>query len=273
MKLGLSVSVLSLIFFTSAVHALSFSPDTIFLTATNKADCEIQGGTYTEWHEETYCTKAPVALHFSDVPREHAHAEAIAFVKEHGIVSGYDDGTFRPEQTINRVELLKILVESEHREEPVCSLDFKYLDTMPEAWYQRYVQVASCLEIVDGYPDGSFLPAAPVLLTEASKMISKAFGYTNDSTSLVWYDNYVRNLSVRGALPTTIETIDAELNRGQVAEMIYRLKTGRTGLASHTLSSLKAGSIESFDATEAFDVDVEIDRLFNELDLDSLLGN
>jgi len=253
-------------------QALSFSPDTIFLVAENKGACEAQGGDFTEWYSETYCTKAPINIAFSDVPREHPHSEAIAYVEAEGIVSGYEDGTFRPEETINRVELVKILVESEYREEPACSIDYQYTDTMKEAWYQRYIQVASCLEIVSGYPDGSFNPAAPVFVTEASKMISNTFGFENKATSLTWYDNYVRNLSLRGALPTSIEMIGSELTRGQMAEMIYRLKTGKTTLASHSLSSLEAGVSPVVNLDELFDVDAEINELFETLNLEGLLG-
>lgn len=272
MELRLTLLGLTLLLTPSVSKALSFAPDTIFLVAENKGDCESQSGSFTEWNHETYCTKAPVNIAFSDVPREHPHAEAIAYVKTEGIVSGYDDGTFRPDETINRAELIKILVESEHRQEPACNIDYHYIDTMKEAWYQRYIQVASCLDIVSGYPDGSFKPEAPVFVTEASKMISNAFGFENKAASLAWYDNYVRNLSLRGALPTTIESIDSALKRGQMAEIIYRLKTGKTTLASHSLSSLEAAVSPAVNPDNSLDVEAEMNGLFQTLNLEGLLG-
>lgn len=272
MKRFLALWLWSLISVPLVSYALSFSPDTIFLVADNKADCEAQGGNFTEWYEEVYCTKMPVNITFGDVPREHPHSEAIAYVEAKGIVSGYEDGTFRPEETINRVELTKILIESEYRETPACDLDFQYTDTQPEAWYQRYIQVASCLELVEGYPDGSFKPDQPVFITEASKMISGAFGFEASGAEAVWYEPYVRTLSLRGALPTSIETISSELTRGQMAEIIYRLESGKTGLASHTLSSLKAGVAVSAPTSDFLDVEEELDNLFNELDLENLLA-
>jgi hypothetical protein len=271
MKFKLSWLLLSILSVPGLVQALSFHPDTIFLVADNASDCEAQGGSFTEWYEEIYCTKAPVNIAFSDVSREHPHSEAIAYVESEGIVSGYEDGTFKPEKTINRVELLKILVESEYRQEPACALDYQYTDTYKESWYQRYVQVASCLEIVEGYPDGSFKPAAPVYITEASKMISNTFGFVNNVVSVTWYDNYVRNLSLRNALPTTIETINSELTRGQMAEIIFRLKTGRFGLASHSLMSLEAGIVPETMQENLYDVDADLNELFEDLNLESFL--
>ncbi|MEK7563157.1 MAG: S-layer homology domain-containing protein, partial [Patescibacteria group bacterium] len=46
---------------------------------------------------------------FSDVSSTHPNAEAIAYVKAEGIVSGYPDGTYRPNQTINRAEFVKFV--------------------------------------------------------------------------------------------------------------------------------------------------------------------
>lgn len=46
---------------------------------------------------------------FSDVPFNHLNAETIDYVQANGIVSGYPDGTFRPDQTINRAEFVKII--------------------------------------------------------------------------------------------------------------------------------------------------------------------
>lgn len=49
---------------------------------------------------------------FADVPDGHAHAAAIEYLQAHGIVSGYADGSFRPEATLNRAEFVKIALEA-----------------------------------------------------------------------------------------------------------------------------------------------------------------
>ena len=58
------------------------------------------------------------------------------------------------------------------------------------------------------------------------------------ATDGVWYYPYLDNLGARGVIPQTIKSVDANLTRGQMAEMIYRLKEGITYKDSHDRASL-----------------------------------
>jgi hypothetical protein len=42
----------------------------------------------------------------------HIYEEGINYTQENGIVQGYNDGTFKPDNTINRAEFTKIIVEA-----------------------------------------------------------------------------------------------------------------------------------------------------------------
>lgn len=252
--------------FPVVAFALDFLPNTIFLMVNTPIDCANQGGTFVNWENQIYCFKSDEEVIFSDVHQTHPHAEAIAYVHKKGIVKGYDDGTFRPNDTINRVELLKILVESEFRQIPECQRNFYYTDTIKEAWYQRYVQIGSCLGIVQGYPDSTFQPDQNVTLPEASKMISESFQFNNEVPGEVWYEGPINNLAYRGALPTTISNLTSALTRGQIAEIIYRLKSGKTKLATHSLRSLKAARSHSLDPQTETNIDTDIEALFKELE-------
>lgn len=218
---------------------------------------------------------------FSDVSTSHPHSAAIGYVKAQGMVKGYEDGTFRPDATINRVELLKILLEAENKADTTCAYT-TYSDEVDGAWYGAYLQAASCLEIIGGYPDGSVKPGNAVVVAEAAKIIANGFGFSS-SASGAWYAPFVDSLASRSALPTNLGGVGNELTRGQMAEMIYRLKTNRTDLASHTLASLEAGVAPSTGGeaaaptAEAEEVDQYIDSLFDDvfedddLDLEGLL--
>lgn len=46
---------------------------------------------------------------FADVPANHPHNEGISWAAEQGYVTGYPDGTFRPEQSLTRGQLATIL--------------------------------------------------------------------------------------------------------------------------------------------------------------------
>lgn len=58
-----------------------------------------------------------VAVAFSDVDDKYPYEKAITYVQNEGIVSGYADGSFRPEQMINRAEFTKIIVNSFYKQE------------------------------------------------------------------------------------------------------------------------------------------------------------
>ena len=66
-----------------------------------------------------------------------------------GIVEGYEDGTYKPGNTVNKVEILKIIIEAfdlEYMiEDPVSGILYPDVDT--GAWYAGYVQVANELGI------------------------------------------------------------------------------------------------------------------------------
>lgn len=51
--------------------------------------------------------KAPTAA-FTDVPANAWYAEAIAYVQEHGIMNGYGNGKFGPEDTLTRAQFAQI---------------------------------------------------------------------------------------------------------------------------------------------------------------------
>lgn len=46
---------------------------------------------------------------FPDVPDDHTHASGIHWAAEHGLVEGFDDGTFRPGRAVTRAQLATIL--------------------------------------------------------------------------------------------------------------------------------------------------------------------
>ena len=50
---------------------------------------------------------------FNDVPSSHPNYEAINYVQAKKIVEGYGDGTFKPDTTINRAELTKIIIATQ----------------------------------------------------------------------------------------------------------------------------------------------------------------
>jgi len=164
---------------------------------------------------------------FSDVPTDHPHAAAIKYVYDNDIVEGYDDGTYRPNNHINRVEFLKILLE--YRGQTVNRCRFAadlYTDTDAGAWYMNYVYIATCDGVIEGYPDGSMRPADPINFAEVAKIITK------DSLSSAmheygdeWHEKYIAWLDMWGAIPRADIMPEDLLTRGEMAENVYQMSS------------------------------------------------
>lgn len=87
-----------------------------------------------------------------------------------GYVGGPFNGTFQPDRSVSRAELLKTIMEVQHVT-PDTSLTTNYKDVDRNDWYAGYVAKAHQLGIIKGYNDGTFRPNAEVNRAEALKMI------------------------------------------------------------------------------------------------------
>ncbi len=181
---------------------------------------------------------------FADVDSRHQNADAISYVKDQGIVSGYPDGTYRPEQAINRAEFTKIIVNAQFSPTEIsgCVLGHggpaSFLwDISTSDWYAQYVCVAFNHGIIRGYPDGSFRPDQTINLAEAAKILSVSLVGIEGATD-PWYRVYLQALAERQAIPTSFHSYNQLVSRGEMAEMIYRLRTNNRDKSSQTYESL-----------------------------------
>lgn len=169
---------------------------------------------------------------FRDVRGCHSSYPAIKYVKEQGIVQGHPDGTFRPDVPINRAEFTKILMSVLDDDGRMCKMA-AFPDAPMAEWYGPAVHKARCHGVIDGYSDGTFRPANLINYAEAAKIAANAYGLEVDGPNEWderWYAPYSYALLEHHAVPPTVEAYDAALTRGEMAEMIYRLETGKTSM-------------------------------------------
>lgn len=165
-----------------------------------------------------------------DLDKNVSYRESIEFYYNRGFISGYSDNTFRPESTINRAELLKLLFTIN---EQTVSGNNCFPDVNNQ-WYAEYVCFAVKEGIVDGYSDGLFHPEKNISFVEASKIIARALGYMPEANSeSIWYKPYVKYLEANEAIPTSIRSFSQLASRAEVVEMIFRMKTGYGSVSSN----------------------------------------
>lgn len=183
---------------------------------------------------------------FSDMSSGSPFLDAVDYVQSEGIVSGYADGTYKPDNQINRAEFVKIIIAAIFTEDQIsaCTPNKTFPDVTPSDWFYEYVCEASNNGILDGYSDGTFKPANNINFAEASKIIVNAFGYETSQKD-IWYESFVEKLEEFNVIPTTIRSVSKNISRGEMAEMIYRLKEDITDKSSMSFFSADAEAIQS----------------------------
>lgn len=153
----------------------------------------------------------------------HKYEDAIWYVYNNGIVQGYPDGSYQPDRTINRAELLKIIVESSYTDEfNAYEGQGCFTDVSASEWYAKYICFAKDEGLVEGYPDGSFKPAQEINFVEALKIAMIGFGYEYTEGD-PWYEPTVVEASNNNFIPIDVYSFSQAFKRGQMAELITRM--------------------------------------------------
>ncbi len=127
----------------------SFEPDGLLTRGTlAEALYRLAGSPAPEGEEE-----AP----FTDVGAEHPNVAAIRWAKAGGVVSGYEDGSFGPEDPITREQIAALLWNDRGREEPGAAAPYTDRAEVSD-WAAGAVEWAYGVRLMQGTPEGAFLP-------------------------------------------------------------------------------------------------------------------
>lgn len=135
------------------------------------------------------------------------------------VIDGYEDGTFRPERTITRAEIAKVLVEALGYGKLVGDDTANFSDTKGH-WADGYIAVAAGASLVTGYPDGSFKPDQAVTYSEALTMVVRSIGYTDEFLGGTWPTNF-KTKAIDLDLTDDVVMSTSGADRGGVAQIIY----------------------------------------------------
>jgi len=212
-----------------------------------------------------------LAASFKDVPETSPDYKAIEFLKTEGIIKGYEDGTFRPNQSVNRAEALKMIFYAKKLEGQSFKLS-NFKDVAVNDWFFQIVETAYNLKIVSGNPDGTFAPKREVSKVEFLKMLLLTFEvvfknyqaptkalYTDTPDGSQWFIPYLdfsKNINI--ITPTAAGNIEPAkpLNRAEVAQIIYKLLVIlKGGPVQLLLSRAEANLIQSIFDLQKGDTD------------------
>ena len=197
-------------------------------------------------------------LPFTDVA-DHPNLPAIRWAKENGVVSGYEDGTFRPDASITREEIAVLLWSNRGQQKPSAQAPYTDRDTV-SSWALSAVEWAYDARMMTGNTDGTFLPqsnttraeGATIVMNYAMNYYNMTYGYPlpepqlirtntyhNDSYSLDEETGYLSYLGSWHARGIDVSAHQKEIDWSRVAATGMRFAMVRAGYRGYTQGTIQ----------------------------------
>ncbi|WP_234405013.1 S-layer homology domain-containing protein [Paenibacillus bouchesdurhonensis] len=171
---------------------------------------------------------------FTDISRHWAEAQ-IRQAVEQGTVSGYPDGTFKPNSRVTRAEFTLMLMNAINSRGESTELRFGDVQEIG-TWAQTAVAQSAASGIVTGYSDGTFRPNASITRAEMAAMIARALklqldtnvstGFSDDEAIPQWAKGSIeaiRELSIVNGRGGNRFVPDDTATRAEAAVMLLRM--------------------------------------------------
>ena len=153
---------------------------------------------------------------------------AVDMLSSLGVIQGYDDGSFKPNNTVTRAQMAKMIFTimngGNDNANAYASLPTAFTDLPTAAWAQGYVRYLQNTGIIAGKSATKFAPNDTVTGLEAAKMVLVAAGYNAQKAGLTgaaWAQNTMKY----GQLNNLFEDVDTDLNaalpRQYAAQILY----------------------------------------------------
>ena len=111
---------------------------------------------------------------FSDVAEGAWYYDAVRYASENGLMGGYGNGKFGPNDNLSRAQFAQILFNKEGR--PVVNYLLRYNDVVDGAWYTEAVRWATSQGVVSGYGNGMFGPNDNITREQLAVMLWRYAG-------------------------------------------------------------------------------------------------
>ena len=150
---------------------LSGYPDNTF-----KPDNKVTRAEFITMVNRAFDFTARATTNYSDVKPGHWYAEEIARAKAAGYISGYEDGTMRPNNPISRQEVAVITSKILKLDSSTSLEQVNRFSDSNEiaAWSRNAVAAMVKVGCMSGYPDGTFKAAYPMTRAEACVILYNA---------------------------------------------------------------------------------------------------
>ncbi len=165
------------------------------------------------------------AASFSDVEATHKNYTAITTLADMGIINGYTDGTFKPDNAVTRAEMAKLIsVLYGYDVNSVAKSPFT--DVADDHWAVTFIATMKDVGIINGMGDGTFLPNNEVTYEQSLKMIVCALNWgeiaAQASTPEDWSLGYRQQALKLGITKgVVVDSNSSPAPRGTIAQLLY----------------------------------------------------
>ncbi len=130
---------------------------------------------------------------FPDVPSDYWAYDQIVKLVELGILKGYPDGTFKPENNVTRAEFATMVVLAK-KLTLVSPATPSFKDVPTTHWAYKYVETAVRAGYLKGYPDGTFGPSRTITREEIAAVMVNVRGLAAEAAKItepiVWGNDW-----------------------------------------------------------------------------------
>ena len=151
-----------------------------------------------------------------------ANEEALDFLVNLGVFGGYDDGSLKPNELVQRDEMAKIIFVLYTTFSEAGTATESFSDVPADNWAAGYVSWCAANGIVGGYGNGKFGPDDNVTYDQALKMVCGALGY-KDWDSRFWPTDVRRTALTTLGLGENVSGVNGSdyVTRAQIAQIVY----------------------------------------------------
>lgn len=168
-------------------------------------------------------TTVAFAATYTDVAEDSAYYEAVETLNKLGIVTGYEDGTYKPEAGVTRAEMAALIARIQgFGDSASAQAATDFADVPASHWASGYIANAAASGIINGYGDGNFGPEDNVLFEQAVKMVMATLGYTPYAEYNGGYPGGFMAAAQRYNVLVGVSnaTMGSNANRGTIAQLL-----------------------------------------------------
>ena len=163
---------------------------------------------------------------FTDSADIKVDTEVVDTLVSLGVVNGYDDGSFKPNGTVTRAEMAKMIyvLRTGNSDASAYNDDKTSFTDIGTHWARGYIKYCQSLGIIAGKSNTKFVPNEKVSAQEAAKMLLVTLGYDAQKAGLVgtgWASKTNALADENGLLEDVNTSFTSACPRQYAAQLIY----------------------------------------------------